>query len=128
MKAEKIFDYNPLSAIAEIKNATSTSNSLKFISEVSIEGEPKISTFGTTFIPLWLFETGSANVATVQYDNSIYNIQDGQTFGTTLNGIPESAKDMEIVGKSFVKDADGNYTWSAAKSASVNDTTLVELK
>ena len=112
------------SASAEITSASSTPTSLKFVSTVATEGEPDIATFGTTFIPLWLFESGSSDVATVQYDNSKYDIQNGQTFGATLSGIPESAKDMVIVGKSFIKDADGNYTWSAAKSASVNNPTL----
>ena len=73
---------------------------------------------------MWLFETGSGDVATVEYDNAEHNIQNAQTFGATVTGIPESCKDMAIVGKSFIKDASGNYTWSAAKSASVNDATL----
>lgn len=112
----------------QINKAISTDNSLKYISEISIEGEPKILSFGTTFIPLWLFETGSTNVATVTYDNSNYNIQNGQTFGATLSGVPAQAKDMLIVGKSFVKDEDGNYVWSSTKTASVNEPTLTEIK
>lgn len=116
------------SANTEIIGVTSTDNSLKFISEVQIEGTPEISTFGTAFIPLWLFETGSTDTATVSYDNSKYNIQGGQTFGATLTGIPESCKNMEIVGKSFIKDTDGNYTWSTAKYSSVDDTILNSLE
>lgn len=116
------------SANTEIIGATATDDSLKFISEVTIEGEPEISSFGTTFIPLWLFESGSTDVATVSYDNSNYNISNAQTFGATLTGIPESCKDMEIIGKSFIKDVNGIYTWSSAKSASINDTTLNSLE
>ena len=128
--AEIVYNYIPTSATsasAEIVKASSTPNSLKFTSSVKIEGEPEIATFGTTFIPLWLFETGSADVATVSYDNLKYDIQNGQTFGATLGGIPETDRDTVIVGKSFIKDADGNYTWSAAKSASVNNPTLNEV-
>lgn len=116
------------SVSSEIIAVTSTDDSLKFISDVVIEGEPEILTFGTTFIPLWLFESGSTDVATVSYDNSAYNIQNGQTFGATLTSIPEVCKNMEIVGKSFMEDADGNYTWSAAKYSSVNNATLNSLE
>lgn len=112
------------SATTEIIGATSTDSTLKFISEVSIEGEPEIAAFGTTFIPLWLFETGSADTATVEYDNSNYNITNAQTYGATLTGIPESCKSMDIVGKSYIKDSDGIYTWSAAKYSSVNNPIL----
>ena len=119
---------NDNSANTEIIGATSTDNSLKFISEINIEGAPEISVFGTTFIPLWLFETGSTDTATVEYNNADYNIQNNQTYGATLTGIPESCKDMEIVGKSFIKKADGNYTWSTAKYATVNNTTLNTLQ
>ena len=121
----KIYEaINPSEPIS-ITSAYSTDTSLKFISEAYPETE--ISAFGTTFIPLWLFETGSTDAAVVEYDNSQYNIQSGQTFGATLTGIPESYKDTPIVGKSYLKDSDGNYTWSASKYASVNDTTLNEL-
>ena len=116
------------SATADIIGATSTDNSLKLISEVSIEGDPEISTFGTTFIPLWLFESGSTDVATVEYDNENYNIQNAQTYGATLTNIPQSCKDMDIVGKSYIKNSIGNYEWSAAKYTSVNDTTLNTLE
>jgi len=112
------------SATTEIIGVTATDSTLKFISEVSIGGEPEIAAFGTTFIPLWLFETGSADTATVDYDNSIYNIKDDQTYGATLTDIPESCKNMDIVGKSYIKDKDGIYTWSAAKYSSVNNPTL----
>jgi len=94
---------------------------------VSITGESDIESFGTIFIPLWLFEIGSANSVVVEYDNSQHNIANCQTFGATLSDIPESAKDMKIVGKSFIKNADGSYTWSAAKAVSVNNTTLKSL-
>lgn len=116
--------YAVFSAITEIIGATSPDNSLKFISKATIEGEPEIATFGTTFIPLWLFEANSTDVATVEYNNEDYNIQNGQTYGATLKGIPESFKDIEIVGKSYIKTADGNYKWSSAEYATVNNTTL----
>ncbi len=109
---------------ADICGVKATENGLKFISQIGMQGENEITTFGTAFIPLWLFETGATNTAIVQYDNSNYNIQNGQTFGANLSGIPESFKDMAIVGKSFVKDTNGNYIWSDAKYASVSNTTL----
>jgi len=43
------------SANTEIIGATSTDNTLKFISEVSIEGEPEISTFGTFILIFSVF-------------------------------------------------------------------------
>jgi len=119
---------NNASANAEIIGATATDSTLKFISEVHTEGEPEISAFGTTFIPLWLFESGSSDVAAVEYNNADYNTQNAQTYGATLTNIPESCKDMEIVGKSYIKTADGTYTWSKSKYASVNNTTLNELE
>lgn len=110
----------------EINNVTVTSDKMKFISKASIDGNPAIDSFGTTFIPLQLFNNAEANVAIVQYDNSKYNISNGQTFGALLSDIPSSCKDVPILGKSFVKDSDGNYTWSAAKYASINDPILRE--
>ncbi len=122
--AEIIFNYVIPSVETEIIKATSTATSLKFISKAIIEGEPEIATFGTTFIPLWLFEENSTDTATVEYNNENYDIQNGQTFGATLTNIPESFKDIKIVGKSYIKTADGNYEWSTAKYATVNDTAL----
>ena len=110
----------------EINNVTVTSDKMKFISKASIDGNPAIDSFGTTFIPLQLFNNAEANVAIVQYDNSEYNISNGQTFGALLSDIPNSCKDVPILGKSFIKDSDGNYTWSAAKYASINDPILRE--
>ena len=125
-----IYNSKPVSTSVsvEITNAVSASDSMKLVSLITVEGTPEISSFGTTFIPLWLFETGGTNSATVEYDNSIYNVKNGQTYGATLSDVPEQAKDMLIVGKSFIKNADGSYTWSAAKCASVNDTSLQELE
>lgn len=122
--AERVYDYILPLISTEITDATSTDTTLKYTSKVTTENNPEISTFGTTFIPLWLFEEGSDDVATVEYDNSKYDIQNGQTFGATLTGIPPEYKDMDIVGKSFVKTADGNYTWSDAVYSSVNNPTL----
>ena len=110
----------------EINNVTVTSDKMKFISKASIDGNPAIDSFGTTFIPLQLFNNAEANVAIVQYDNSKHNISNGQTFGALLSDIPSSCKDVPILGKSFIKDSDGNYTWSAAKYASINDPILRE--
>lgn len=112
------------SASAEIIGVTSIDSTLKFITKVYIEGEPDIATFGTTFIPLWLFEIGSGDTATVEYDNSNYNITNARTYDATLTGIPESCKSMDIVGKSYIKDSNGVYTWSTAKKSSVNKPTL----
>jgi len=64
----------------------------------------------------------------VEYDNTNYNIQRGQTFGATLTEIPESYKDIPIIGKSFLQNTIENYTWSTSKYATVNDTTLNELE
>lgn len=110
----------------EINNVAVTSDKMKFISKASIDGNPAIDSFGTTFIPLQLFNNSEANVAIVQYDNSKHNISNGQTFGALLSDIPSSCKDVPILGKSFIKDSDGNYTWSAAKYASINDPILRE--
>lgn len=110
----------------EISSVAVTSDKMKFISKASIDGNPAIDSFGTTFIPLQLFNNAEANVAIVQYDNSKYNISNGQTFGALLSDIPSSCKDVPILGKSFIKDSDGNYTWSAAKYASINDPILRE--
>lgn len=108
----------------EIVNASSANNHLKFISKVTIANNSQISNFGTTFIPLWLFEEGSKDVAIVEYDNENYSIKNGQTFGASLTNIPSNYKDIDIVGKSYIKDNNGIYTWSSAKYASINDTTL----
>ena len=112
------------SAAVEITAASSTDSSLKFISRAEISGEPDISTFGTTFIPLSLFEDDSAKSVNVVYDNDEYNIKNGQTYGATLTGIPEQCRDWQFVGKSYIKDSNRKYVWSAAKSASINDTAL----
>lgn len=114
------------SAKVEISDVVTTDNSIKYISEATIEGEPDIDTFGTTFIPLQLLDNSKASAAVVQYNNAEYNISNGQTYGAALNNIPESCKDMYILGKSFIKDSNGNYTWSAAKYSSINDTLLHE--
>ena len=129
IQANKIYNYTKESFIkVGIVHAQSTTNSLKFSSQVNITGQPEIVTFGTTFIPLWLFNEGSTDVATVEYDNAQYNISNGQTFGATLTDIPESYFDTYIVGKSFVKDGNGDYVWSEAKAASINDTELTEVE
>ena len=112
------------SAAVEITAASSTDSSLKFISRAEISGEPDISTFGITFIPLSLFEDDSAKSVNVVYDNDEYNIKNGQTYGATLTGIPEQCRDWQFVGKSYIKDSNRKYVWSAAKSASINDTAL----
>lgn len=114
------------SAKVEISDVVTTDNSIKYISEATIEGEPDIDTFGTTFIPLQLLDNSKASAAVVQYNNAEYNISNGQTYGAALNNIPESCKDMYILGKSFIKDSNGNYTWSAAKYSSINNTSLHE--
>ena len=119
---------NNSSVNIEVIGVISEDDSLKFISEVKIIGKPDIINFGTMFIPLWLFEVESMDVAMVEYENSEYRIKNGQTFGATLSNIPEDAKNMLIVGKSFIKDIDGNYIWSKAKATSILDTTLLELE
>lgn len=108
----------------DIISVKSGADSVKFISEAQIEGEPEIEAFGTAFIPLWLFGTGSSDTATVEYQNSDYDIKSGQTFGATLSGIPQDCFGMDIVAKSYIKNADGSYTWSDAKYSSVNNPVL----
>lgn len=108
----------------EIIGASASDTELKYVSKVTIENDPAIAAFGTTFIPLWLFEQNSADVATVEYNNEDYDVQNGQTYGATLTDIPAEYKDMSIVGKSFIKTADGRYKWSASVYSSVNDATI----
>ena len=112
------------SVSVEIIAADSTDDSLKFISEVKETGNPDIAYFGTTFIPLSLFDDTDAKSVNVIYDNDEYNIQDGQSFGATLTGIPEQCRDWVFVGKSYTRDSNKKYTWSEAKTASVNNTKL----
>ncbi len=125
LSAKKVYNFE---TGVEIIEATSTENSLKFVSKASINPNDEISTFGTTFIPLWLFELGATNTGIVIYDNATHNIKNGQTYGATLSGIPSLFKDMAIVGKSFIKDSSGNYIWSDAQYASVSDTTLKDVE
>lgn len=126
--AKIFYNYTEPFSKTEIVGAVSTDNSLKFISKVEIAGKCEIKSFGTTFIPLWLFEDGRKDAVSVGYDNLIYDIKDEQTFGASLNNIPESFKDTYIVGKSFIEYSDGTYEWSKAKYASVTDTNLHELE
>lgn len=127
-----IFDMNLVfldpAANISIAGATATDDSLKFISRANCGDEAAMLRFGTTFIPLWLFDDATAEAAIVEYDNADYNIEYGQTFGATLTGIPESCKDMKIVGKSFFVRANGDYVWSDAKAASVNNTKLTNIQ
>lgn len=125
LSAKKVYNFE---TGVEIIEATSTENSLKFVSKASINPNDEISSFGTTFIPLWLFELGATNTSIVIYDNATHNIKNGQTFGATLSGIQSLFKDMAIVGKSFIKDSSGNYIWSDAKYASVSNTTLKDVE
>ena len=111
-------------ASAEIIGAAANETELKYVSKIAIENDPEIVAFGTTFIPLWLFEKSGTDVATVEYNNEDYNVQNGQTYGATLTDIPEEFKGMSIVGKSFIRTADGGYNWSPAVYSSVEDTTI----
>lgn len=111
-----------------IERATSTEDTLQFISRANCSDEAAILRFGTTFIPLWLFDDATATAAVVEYDNHLYPFYEGITFGATLTGIPESCKDMKIVGKSYFVRANSDYVWSEAKSASVNDTSLADVE
>ena len=112
------------SAAVEITGAIAEDNSLKFVTEAEITGNPDISSFGTTFIPLQLFDDENAKSVNVSYDNDEYQLQNGQTYGASLTDIPEQCKDWTFVGKSYLKDSQKRYTWSEAKTASIIDTTL----
>ena len=112
----------------ELTGAVSVNDSIKFISKVNIEDGSDISAFGTTFIPLWLFSTGSSDVATVEYDNAQYNIGNGQTYGATLTDIPAEFADTYIVGKSYIKDSNGRYIWSDAKMTTLNNKELIDVE
>lgn len=112
------------SASVNIINAVGTANSLKFISKVNFGKDAEIESFGTMFIPLWLFDDPNAECANVEYANSEYNIASASTYGATLSGIPEDYTDMPIVGKSYLVNVDGEYVWSPAKYASAEDTAL----
>lgn len=112
------------SAAVEITGAIAEDNSLKFVTEAEITGTPDISSFGTTFIPLQLFDDENAKSVNVSYDNDEYQLQNGQTYGASLTDIPEQCKDWTFVGKSYLKDSQKRYTWSEAKTASIIDTTL----
>lgn len=118
------FNYIPTEVSATLLSATSTPTSITTLSQANITGEPEITTFGTVFIPLALFANPEAKTATVEYDNSIYNIKDGQKFDATLANIPESCKDMPIVAMSYIGYNGGEFAYSDAKYMSVNDTTL----
>ena len=50
------------SAAVEITGAIAEDNSLKFVTEAEITGTPDISSFGTTFIPLQLFDDENGNL------------------------------------------------------------------
>lgn len=112
------------SAAVEITGAIAEDNSLKFVTEAEITGTPDISSFGTTFIPLQLFDDENAKSVNVSYDNDEYQLQNGQTYGASLTDIPEQCKDWTFVGKSYLKDSQKRYAWSEAKTASIIDTTL----
>lgn len=102
-----------------IVDAKSTDSSIKFISHVILNEKDTPASFGTIFIPMWLFNSPDATVARVEYSASENPIASGNTFGATLSDIPDGYKDVYFVGKSYIKLADGTYIWSNAKRASI---------
>ncbi len=107
-----------------IVDVNCTDDSIKFISHVIINEEDTPSAFGTTFIPLWLLSSPDAKITKVEYDAGENPIVSGNTFGATLSGIPDGYKDVQFVGKSYIRLDDGSFIWSKAKKASIDASTL----
>lgn len=107
-----------------IVDAKCTDDSIKLISHVNINSNDTPSAFGTIFIPLWLFNSPDAQTANVEYNVSENPIVSGDTFGTTLNNIPDGYQDMFFVGKSYIRLDDSTVIWSKAKKVSIDSPTL----
>ncbi len=106
-----------------ITDSKCTDDSIKFISHVNINSNDTVDTFGTVFIPLHLFNT-SASMAKVEYSAVENPIKSGDTFGATLNNIPDGYSDVFFVGKSYIKLDDNTVIWSKAKKVSIDEPTL----
>lgn len=116
--------YNYSAAFTETLFATADESSITTTSQAFLINQPaEVTAFGTIFIPLSLHKNGSTDTAIVTYDNSEYDIKDGQKYEAMLTDIPEDCKDWGIVAISFIQSGD-NVSYSTAKYMSVNDTTL----
>jgi len=107
-----------------IVNSDCTDDSIKLISHANINNNDTVDTFGTLFVPLWLFTDPSAQPAKVEYSALENPIKSGDTFGATLNGIPDGYQDMYFVGKSYIKLDDNTVIWSDAKKVMIKEPNL----
>lgn len=105
-----------------ITGAVSAEHQLGFIAESHLTGEDT-NVFGVEFVPESLYNT-SANRVKATYDASSFELSDGATFGAVLTNIPNGWEDVRFAGRAFAEKLSGEYIWSEAKSASINDTEL----
>ncbi len=105
-----------------ITGAVSAEHQLGFIAESHLTDEDT-NVFGVEFVPESLYNT-SANRVKATYDASRFELSDGATFGAVLTNIPDGWEDVRFAGRAFAEKLSGEYIWSEAKSASINDTEL----
>lgn len=100
---------------------SATEESVTLIATSNLHSYNNVESFGAIYIPQKFYENNRELCVTAEYKQVEEPLLEGESFMTTLKGIPSDWKDVGFIGRAYVKLNDGKYLWSSPYYFTLNE-------